>query len=177
MASSSCQFSQHSQRSVGSCEYTSATKAFIFSLHNVHGYKPVKLAQNRYQGCVIYRCNSYGPTFGGYPTQNPSTYTVVSFQLTKNSILPVQPTLSRSLLQKFPVQRFLTARGHINLDTRPLKTSSVTLPPFQTELCRGPYRQLSSINCFRTTGRIRLRKCLQIQNNLQAQLQTAQLIS
>ena len=103
MASSSYQFSQHSLRSVGSCEYTSAAKAFIFSLHNVHGYKPVKLAQNRYQGCVIYRCNSYGPTFGGYPTQNPSTYTVVSFQLTKNSILPVQPTLSRSLLQKFPV--------------------------------------------------------------------------
>ena len=37
------------------------------------------------------------------PTQNPSTYTVVSFQFTKNSIVPVQPTLSRSLLQKFPV--------------------------------------------------------------------------
>ena len=37
------------------------------------------------------------------PTQNPSTYTVVSFQFTTNSIFPVQPTLSRSLLQKFPV--------------------------------------------------------------------------
>ena len=55
MASSGYQFSQHSQRSVGSCEYTSAAKAFIFSLHNVHGYKPVKLAQYRYQGYVIYR--------------------------------------------------------------------------------------------------------------------------
>ena len=66
MASSSYQFSQHSQRSVGSCEYTSAAKAFIFSLHNVHGYKPVKVAQYWYQGYVIYRCNSYGPTFGGY---------------------------------------------------------------------------------------------------------------
>ena len=66
MASSGYQFSQRSQRSVGSCEYTSAAKAFIFSLHNVHGYKPVKLAQYWYQGYVIYRCNSYGPTFGGY---------------------------------------------------------------------------------------------------------------
>ena len=37
------------------------------------------------------------------PTQNPSTYTVVSFQFTTNSIFPVQPTLSRSLLQKFLV--------------------------------------------------------------------------
>ena len=34
------------------------------------------------------------------PTQNPSTYTVVSFQFTINSIFPVQPTLSRSLLKK-----------------------------------------------------------------------------
>ena len=34
------------------------------------------------------------------PTQNPSTYTVVSFQFTTNSIFPVQPTLSRSLLKK-----------------------------------------------------------------------------
>ena len=33
------------------------------------------------------------------PTQNPSTYTVVSFQFTTNSIFPVQPTLSRSLFQ------------------------------------------------------------------------------
>ena len=50
----------------GSCGYTSAAKAFIFSLYNAHGYKPVKLAQYRYQGYAIYRCSSYGPTFGGY---------------------------------------------------------------------------------------------------------------
>ena len=37
------------------------------------------------------------------PTQNPNTYTVVSFQFNTNSIFPVQPMLSRSLLQKFPV--------------------------------------------------------------------------
>ena len=37
------------------------------------------------------------------PTQNLSTYTVVSFQFTTNSTFPVQPTLSRSLLRKFPV--------------------------------------------------------------------------
>ena len=62
------------------------------------------------------------------PTQNPSTYIVVSFQFTTNLFFPAQPTLSRSLLQKFPVYRFLTARVRINLDTQPLKTSLVTLP-------------------------------------------------
>ena len=65
---------------------------------------------------------------GGHKSN--AEYTVVSFQFNTNSILPVHPTLSRSLLQKFPVYRFLTARVHINLDTRPLKTSLVTLPPF-----------------------------------------------
>ena len=35
----------------------------------MHGYKPVKLAQYRYQGYAIYRCSSYGPTFGGYQGQ------------------------------------------------------------------------------------------------------------
>ena len=33
------------------------------------------------------------------PTQNSSTYTVVSFQFTTNSIFPVKPTLSHNLLQ------------------------------------------------------------------------------
>ena len=37
------------------------------------------------------------------PTKNPSTYSVVSFQFTTNSIFPVQPTLSRSLFKKFPI--------------------------------------------------------------------------
>ena len=37
------------------------------------------------------------------PTQNPSTYTVVSFQFPTNSILPVKPTLSRSLFPRFLV--------------------------------------------------------------------------
>ena len=67
-------------------------------------------------------------------------------------IYRVRPTLSRSLLQKFPVKRFLTARVHINLDTRPLKTSLVTLPPFQTESRRGPNRNLAWRNCVSTTG-------------------------
>ena len=79
------------------------------------------------------------------PTQNPSAYTIVSFQFTTNSIFPVQPTLSRSLLQKFPVYRFLTARVRINLDTLPLKTSKVTLPPFQTEPRRGPHCILAPV--------------------------------
>ncbi|RMX55964.1 hypothetical protein pdam_00025207, partial [Pocillopora damicornis] len=33
----------------GSCGYTAAAKAFIFSLYKVHGYKPVKLVQYWYQ--------------------------------------------------------------------------------------------------------------------------------
>ena len=68
------------------------------------------------------------------PTQNSSTYTLVSFQFATRSIFPVKPTLSRSLLQKFPVWTFPTARVHIHLDTRPLKTSFVTLPPFKLSL-------------------------------------------
>ena len=68
-----------------------------------------------------------------------------------------------------------------------LKTSMVTLPPFQTEPRRGPHRQLS-MNCFRTTGpvrskslkrlwfrsanRIRLRKCLQMCDYFRSQKKT-----
>ena len=64
------------------------------------------------------------------PTQNLSTYTVVSFQFTTKSIFPVKPTLCRSLLQKFcSLEVFNSPRTH-HLDARPLKTSSVTLPPF-----------------------------------------------
>ena len=36
------------------------------------------------------------------PTKNPSTYTVVLFQFSINSIFPMQSTLSRRLLKKFP---------------------------------------------------------------------------
>ena len=45
-------------------------QTFIFSLYNVHGYKPVKQSQYRYQGYAIYHCSSYGPTFGGYQGGN-----------------------------------------------------------------------------------------------------------
>ena len=61
-------------------------------------------------------------------------------------------TLNRNLLQKFPVYRSLTTRVHMNLDTRPLKTSLVTLPPFLTEPRRGPHRNLAWRNCLSTTG-------------------------
>ena len=50
--------------SVGSCAYSYANKAFIFSLYNVKGYNPVKLTQYRNQQYAMYRCNTYGPTFG-----------------------------------------------------------------------------------------------------------------
>ena len=63
------------------------------------------------------------------PSQNPSTYTVVSFQFTTNSIFPLKPKLRRSLLKKFPISTFLTARVHIHLSTRPLETISVTSDP------------------------------------------------
>ena len=51
--------------SANSCaNYSYASKAFIFSLYNVKGYNPVKLTQYRNQQYAMYRCNTYGPTFG-----------------------------------------------------------------------------------------------------------------
>ena len=85
-------------------------------------------------------------------TQNPSTYTAVSFQFNRNSIFLVRPTLCRSLLRKFPVYRFLTGHVHINLETRPLKTSLVALPSFYTEPHQGPHRNLAWRNCLSTTS-------------------------
>ena len=55
------------------------------------------------------------------PTQSSSTYTVVSFQFTTNSILPVKPTLFRR-----PAY------------TWRLKTSLLTLPPLKTVPRRRP---------------------------------------
>ena len=49
---------------LGSCAYSSASKAFVFSLYNVKGYNPVKLTQYQNQQYAMYRCSSYGPTFG-----------------------------------------------------------------------------------------------------------------
>ena len=51
--------------SAGSCAgYSYARKAFIFSLYNVKGYNPVTFTQYRNQQYAMYRCNTYGPTFG-----------------------------------------------------------------------------------------------------------------
>ena len=51
---------------LGSCAYVSSSKSFIYSLYNGNGYHPFKLqiksGQERY---AIYKCSSYGPTFGG----------------------------------------------------------------------------------------------------------------
>ena len=49
----------------GSCSYSSAANAFIFSLHNTNGYDPVKLPQYQHLNKTMYTCTSYGPTFGG----------------------------------------------------------------------------------------------------------------
>jgi hypothetical protein len=49
---------------LGSCGYSSASKAFLFSLYNAKGYNPVKLTQYQNETKAIYRCSSYGPTFG-----------------------------------------------------------------------------------------------------------------
>ncbi|XP_044163643.1 uncharacterized protein LOC122947998 [Acropora millepora] len=49
------------------CAYLSSSKAFIYSLHNVNGYYPMKLQIKSGQGgYAIYTCksHSYGPTFG-----------------------------------------------------------------------------------------------------------------
>ena len=48
----------------GSCSYSAASKAFLFSLYNKDGYNPVKLTQYLNQHLAMYRCSVYGPTFG-----------------------------------------------------------------------------------------------------------------
>ncbi|KAL9961079.1 hypothetical protein ACROYT_G029960 [Oculina patagonica] len=47
-----------------SCSYSSAAKAFIFSLYNINGYDPVKLSQYQYPDRAMFSCSSYGPVFG-----------------------------------------------------------------------------------------------------------------
>ena len=54
------------------------------------------------------------------PTQNSA-----KFQFSTYSILPVEPTPSRSLLPKFPVYTFLTTRVHIHDDTRLFKPAGL----------------------------------------------------
>ena len=49
---------------LGSSAYSSASKAFVFSLYNAKGYNPVKLTQYQNQQYAMYRCSSYGPIFG-----------------------------------------------------------------------------------------------------------------
>ena len=49
---------------IGSCRNSYARKAFLFSLNNIKGYNPVKLTQYQNQQYAMYRCSSYGPTFG-----------------------------------------------------------------------------------------------------------------
>jgi len=46
------------------CDYSTANKAFIFSLYNDKGYNPVKLTQYQNREKAMYGCSSYGPTFG-----------------------------------------------------------------------------------------------------------------
>ena len=46
------------------CDYSTASKAFIFSLYNNKGYNPVKLTQYQNQEKAMYGCSNYGPTFG-----------------------------------------------------------------------------------------------------------------
>ena len=46
------------------CDYSTASKAFIFSLYNSKGYNPVNLTQYQNQEKAMYGCSSYGPTFG-----------------------------------------------------------------------------------------------------------------
>ena len=46
------------------CDYSTASKAFIFSLYNSKGYNPVKLTQYQNQEKAMYGCSNYGPIFG-----------------------------------------------------------------------------------------------------------------
>ena len=49
---------------LGSCAYSPASKAFLFSLNNNKGYNPVKLTQYRNQERAIYTCSSYAFGWG-----------------------------------------------------------------------------------------------------------------
>ena len=64
------------------------------------------------------------------PTQNPSTYTVVSFQFTSNLIA-------------LCFNNFQFSRVYIHLYHGPLKTNLVTLPPYKTEPCPGSHCNLT----------------------------------
>jgi len=48
-----------------SCRYSTASKAFLFSLYNKDGYNPVKLTQYQNQQYATYTCSNSGPRFGG----------------------------------------------------------------------------------------------------------------
>ena len=46
--------------------YSSSSKSFLYSLYNINGFSPVKLQiKSGMQSYAIYRCSTYGPTFGG----------------------------------------------------------------------------------------------------------------
>ncbi|KXJ21383.1 hypothetical protein AC249_AIPGENE19598 [Exaiptasia diaphana] len=44
--------------------YAYSSKAFLFSLYNTRGFKPIKLPLVRHQQTAIYRVRSFGPVFG-----------------------------------------------------------------------------------------------------------------
>ena len=46
------------------CDFSTASKAFIFSLYNTKGYNPIKLTQYQNQEKAMYGCSTYGPSFG-----------------------------------------------------------------------------------------------------------------
>lgn len=47
------------------CAYAAASKAFIFTLYNKDGYKPLKQPLLAWkENNAMYNCISYGPTFG-----------------------------------------------------------------------------------------------------------------
>ncbi|KAL9963131.1 hypothetical protein ACROYT_G032306 [Oculina patagonica] len=67
-----------------SCGYRYDSAAFLFSLVNRPGWKPLKLDENgNYHSYSIYSCSAYGPTFGGghdiyiasYASSSTSSYT------------------------------------------------------------------------------------------------------
>lgn len=47
------------------CRYVSGNKSFIYSLHNINGYSPVKLTQSGYSNLIMWDCSNSGPSFGG----------------------------------------------------------------------------------------------------------------
>ena len=113
---------------IGSCGWSYAWKAFLFSLNNIKGYNPVKLTQYRYQHDAMCSCSSYGPIFGWGPDiliyndsvnnqrsyteccgtyKNPTVIQLETVNFSQEQFILLHPTLKFSSKSVITVQKHL----------------------------------------------------------------------